>query len=165
MRILLFLAALGVVMHGGVLDPGNPAASVFQLAAGEAGYRVFGIVLWAASITSVVGSAYTSVSFLRTLHPGIEKHHQMITTLFIVTSAITFLWVGRPVNILIIVGALNGFILPFALAIILLASRKKNLVGDYHHPQWMSVCGWIVLVILMMMSIKTVIFDFNALWF
>jgi Mn2+/Fe2+ NRAMP family transporter len=165
MRILLFLAALGVVMHGGILDPGNPAASVFRLAAGEAGYRVFGIVLWAASITSVVGSAYTSVSFLRTLHPDMEKHHQAITTVFIVSSAILFLWLGRPVNILIIVGALNGFILPFALAIILLASRKKDLVGDYHHPQWMSICGWLVLIVLILMSVKTMIFDLRALWF
>jgi len=33
MRFILFLAALGVVWQGMKLDPGNPAASVFQFAA------------------------------------------------------------------------------------------------------------------------------------
>lgn len=60
MRILLFMAALGVVMGGGMLNKDNPAASVFQIAAGDIGYKIFGIVLWSAAITSVVGSAYTS---------------------------------------------------------------------------------------------------------
>ena len=64
MRFLLFLAALGVVMHHS-LDMANPPASVFRLAAGELGYRFFGVVMWSASITSVVGSAYTAVSFLK----------------------------------------------------------------------------------------------------
>lgn len=65
MRILLFLAALGVVMAGGMLNDKNPAASVFEIAAGRIGYKIFGIVLWSAAITSVVGSAYTSVSFIK----------------------------------------------------------------------------------------------------
>jgi len=39
MRFVLFLAALGVVVHGGLLDPANPPASVFKLAAGQIGYR------------------------------------------------------------------------------------------------------------------------------
>ena len=61
MRILLFLAALGVVMAGGNLLPDNPAASVFQIAAGNAGYRIFGVVLWCGSLVmqiAVAGRAY-----------------------------------------------------------------------------------------------------------
>src|SRR6185437_3670878 len=38
MRILLFLAALGVITAGGHLDPANPPASMFRLASGEIGY-------------------------------------------------------------------------------------------------------------------------------
>jgi Mn2+/Fe2+ NRAMP family transporter len=164
MRILLFLAALGVIMHGGVLSAENPPASVFRLAAGEAGYRMFGIVLWAASITSVVGSAFTSVSFMRSVHTRIEKHHSLVTTFFIVISTVIFLSIGRPVHILIIVGALNGFILPFALAIMLLASQKKNLMGNYIHPKWLVFSGWCVAAIIAYMSIKTMIFDLASLW-
>jgi Mn2+/Fe2+ NRAMP family transporter len=164
MRILLFLAALGVVMAGASLDASNPAASVFQIAAGGVGYRVFGIVLWCASITSVVGSAYTSVSFLRTFHPFFEKNYQVIITFFIVSSALVFLVVGRPVNVLIVVGALNAFILPVSLALILLAVRQRKLMGNYRHPLWMEIAGWIVTLVLVVISVKTVLFDLARLW-
>src|SRR6266496_5275751 len=46
MRYVLFLAALGVVAHSVRLSSNNPAATVFQAAAGEIGYKFFGVVLW-----------------------------------------------------------------------------------------------------------------------
>ena len=64
MRVLFFLAVLGVVGHGATLDPANPPASAFRLGAGEWGYRLFGVVLWSAALTSIVGCTYTSISFL-----------------------------------------------------------------------------------------------------
>ena len=159
MRILLFLAALGVVFAGGTLDPSNPPASVFQIAAGEVGYRIFGLVLWCAAITSVVGASYTSVSFLRTLHPAFEANYRLVITLFIIFSAVVFLLVGRPVKVLVFVGAVNGFILPFSMAIILLAARNRSLMGEYKHPVWMQIAGWLVMGILVLVSIKTIFSD------
>ena len=70
MRYMLFLAALGVVIHKGALSISNPASSVFKLAAGQIGYKFFGIVMWSAAITSVVGASYTSISFWKTLIRG-----------------------------------------------------------------------------------------------
>ena len=64
MRIVLFLAILGVVAGGAALNPQSQAASAFQQAAGEVGLHVFGLVLWAASITSVIGASYTTVTFV-----------------------------------------------------------------------------------------------------
>ena len=68
MRFVLFLAILGVVASGVTLDlssqAANPAAQAFAAALGDWGMRIFGVVLWAAAITSVIGAAYTSVSFL-----------------------------------------------------------------------------------------------------
>jgi Mn2+/Fe2+ NRAMP family transporter len=155
-RILLFLAALGVVMAGGVLDNNNPAASVFQIAAGDLGYKIFGVVLWSAAITSVVGSAYTSVSFLRTLHPSFDRNYRTVTTVFILISTLIFAFIGRPVKVLIVVGALNGLILPIALAMLLLAVWKKKLVGDYRHPLWMSIAGWLVVIVMSIMGFKII---------
>jgi hypothetical protein len=63
MRVPLFLAVLGVGAGGVTLAADNAATSAFQAAAGEIGLRVFGTILWAASITSVIGAAYTPVSF------------------------------------------------------------------------------------------------------
>lgn len=156
MRVALFIAALGVITGGAVIDPANPPASVFSAAAGQLGYRFFGIVMWSASITSVIGSAYTSVSFLRTFHPWIEKNYRLLITFFIVFSTMVFITIGQPVKVLVTVGALNGLILPIALAVILIAVTKKRLVNNYRHPVWMSVAGWLVVVIMAWLGFKTI---------
>ena len=76
--ILLFLAVLGVVTVNPdvTLDASNPAADAFRLGAGVIGYKIFGLVLFFAATTSVIGAAYTSVSFLKTLHPFIMKNEK-----------------------------------------------------------------------------------------
>jgi Mn2+/Fe2+ NRAMP family transporter len=144
MRVVLFLAALGVVARGLALDPANPPASVFRLATGEAGYRLFGVVMWAAAITSVVGSAYTSVSFLRSTHAAVERHWTRAVVAFIVVSTAIFLAVGRPVRVLVLVGALNGLILPVSLGVTLVAAHRRAIVGDYRHPAWLTALGVLV---------------------
>lgn len=152
MRIFLFLAALGVVVQGLAIDPSNPPASVFQLAAGDIGYKLFGIVMWAAAITSVIGAAYTSVSFIRTFSPSIEKHQKWIIIGFIVVSTLVFVSIGKPVKILILVGAINGLILPLSLGLMLVAAYKKTIVGDYKHPIWMTLFGAVVVVAMGLMG-------------
>ncbi len=84
MRYVLFLAALGVVWGGSALTEKNPAASVFGIAAGNAGYKFFGVVLWSAAITSVIGASYTSVSFWKTFSPSLEKNQRWLISGFIV---------------------------------------------------------------------------------
>src|SRR6266699_3648995 len=91
MRVLLFLAVLGVVARAGVLDPSNPPASAFRLGAGEVGYLV----------------------------------------------------VGRPVRLLILAGALNGLILPGTLGVVLVAGRRRDLMGAYRHPAALQAAGWL----------------------
>ncbi|MGD6870647.1 NRAMP family divalent metal transporter [Sutcliffiella horikoshii] len=146
MRIFLFLAVLGVVATGFKLDPNNPPASVFMEAAGMVGYKMFGLVLWAAGITSVVGAAYTSVSFLRTLSKKIDQNNSKVIIGFIVVSTIIFAFIGEPVLLLILAGAFNGLILPVALGTLLIAAYKKEIVGDYKHPLWLTIFGGIVFI-------------------
>ncbi|MEY3178364.1 MAG: hypothetical protein RJB42_605, partial [Bacteroidota bacterium] len=157
MRILLFLAALGVVSKGLSLDSTNPAASIFELAAGEIGYKIFGIVMWSAAITSVVGSAYTSISFFRSINKNFEKQERPMLIGFVLIALIVFLLVGKPVNILVVVGALNGFILPIALTLVLLGSMNKKIIGDYKHPKWLIGFGIIVILATLYLSIATII--------
>lgn len=152
MRFVLFFAALGVVVHGAQLADKNPAGSVFQAAAGEIGYRFFGFVMWAAAITSVVGASYTSVSFFRTLHPFIEKQTRLVVSLFIIASTIIFLFFNNPAGLLVTAGAVNGLILPIALAVILLAANKQRIVGNYRHPVWMQAAGWLVVITMSYMG-------------
>ncbi|TDO20202.1 NRAMP family divalent metal transporter [Pedobacter duraquae] len=157
MRILLFIAALGVVSTGAKLDPGNPAASVFQLASGQLGYKIFGLVIWAAGISSVVGSAYTSISFIKSFHPKILKYNRLITIIFILVSCAIFLLIGKPVKILLAVGAINGLILPIALGVMLLAAYRYKIVSTYKQPLWLTLAGAGVVVIMVYMGYGTIL--------
>lgn len=157
MRFVLFLAALGVIMKGGLLDNANPPASVFKLAAGELGYRFFGVVMWCAAITSVVGAAYTSVSFIKTFHPWIEKNERWLISFFIVFSTMVFIAIGNPVKVLVVVGALNGFILPIALAVMLIAAVHTKTIGSYRHPLFLQIIGWLVVITMSWMGYLTIV--------
>jgi Mn2+/Fe2+ NRAMP family transporter len=157
MRVVLFLAALGVVSHGATLDPTNPPASIFRLATGEIGFRVFGVVMWAAAITSVVGAAYTSVSFLRSLAGVIDRQWSRVIIVFIVVSTAIFLLIGRPVKTLVLVGALNASILPLSLGAMLMATRRPDIVGTYRHPAWLTAAGWIVAAAMAAMGAWTLV--------
>jgi len=156
MRILLFLAALGVITAGGHLDPANPPASMFRLASGEIGYKLFGLVMWAAAITSVVGSAFTSVSFIKTFHPLVAKLNRQIIIVFILVSTTMFILIGQPIKVLITVGALNGLILPAALAIMLFAAYHRRVVGDYKQPLWLTVTGTVVVLFMTWMGCEAI---------
>ncbi|HDX7083626.1 TPA: divalent metal cation transporter [Clostridioides difficile] len=147
MRVLLFLAILAVVSKGIQLDPENPAASAFKFSAGAIGYKFFGLVLWSAAITSVIGAAYTSVSFLKTLNPFIDKYEKYFIIAFIAISTLIMAFIGKPATLLILAGALNGLILPITLGIMLIASKRKDIVGDYKHPTWLLIFGLIVVLI------------------
>ena len=111
--------------------------------------------MWCAAITSVVGASYTSVSFFKTLHPFIEKHQRLLVSLFILLSTGIFSLLGNPVALLIVAGALNGLILPLALAVILVATTKSRIVGAYRHPLWMQAAGWLVVGLMSWMGYVT----------
>ncbi|GAA3924624.1 divalent metal cation transporter [Actinomadura viridis] len=143
MRTLLFLAVLGVVAGGARLAADNPAPSAFQHAAGEAGLRVFGLIMWSAAITSVIGASYTSVSFLVSFSPWIERNRNRLVVAFIALSTVIYLALGTtPVTLLILAGALNGLILPFGLGLLMwVAGRRSDLLGGYRYPVWLLVLG------------------------
>lgn len=164
-RIFLFLAVLGVVVKGVALDPANPAADAFRKGAGEIGYRFAGLVLLCAAITSIIGAAYTSVSFLKTFHPAIEKHENGVIIGFIAASTLIMLILGNPATLLVVAGALNGLILPITLGICLIASKKKAIMGEnYHHPAWLLVLGIIVVIISAYLGITTFVSNLGSLF-
>jgi Mn2+/Fe2+ NRAMP family transporter len=157
MRVVLFLAALGVVSKGLIIQENNPAASVFQLAAGVWGYKIFGVVMWCAAITSVVGSAYTSYTFLSVFDKkGVLENplpRKIIITAFILISAIIFVAIGKPVQVLVAVGLLNGFILPLSLGIMLIAAYQLGKTKGYKHPTWLFVFGILVVLATLWLSV------------
>ncbi|MFR9729497.1 NRAMP family divalent metal transporter [Saccharopolyspora sp. MS10] len=143
MRAVLFLAVLGVVSTGAALGSANPTAEAFGHAVGEVGVRLFGLIMWAAAITSVVGAAYTSVSFLVTFSPVLERGRTWLVVGFIALSTAVFLVLDQaPTTLLVLAGALNGLILPVGFGVLLwVAARRSDLLGGYRYPRWLLVIG------------------------
>lgn len=140
MRAILFLAILGVLQTAAApLDPANPAGAAFRRGGGVLGERFFGLVLWSAAITSVVGCSYTSLSFIRGAETGRARNAGL--AFFILAALGVFLTVGRPAQLLVWAGGLNGLVLPLSLGVILVASRRASIVGAYRHPTRMTLAG------------------------
>ena len=154
-RVFLFLAVLGVVSLGNQLDAGNPAADAFKIAAGTVGYKIFGLVFLAAALTSIVGAAYTSVSFLKTFFKFVKDYENFFIIGFIVVSTLILIFLGKLVKLLVLAGSLNGLILPITLAITLIASKKQDIVGKYKHSNVLFFLGWIVVIVTAYIGVKS----------
>ncbi|ASR38847.1 hypothetical protein BAY61_01030 [Prauserella marina] len=153
MRVLLFLAIFGVVAGGVALTSDNMAAEAFGHAAGEVGVRMFGVILWGAALTSVVGASYTSVSFIVTFSPKLKERQNWLVVGFIAISAGFFLLLDQaPANLLILAGALNGLILPVGFGVLMwVAARRTDLLKGYRYPRYLLVIGvlaWVLTLYL-----------------
>lgn len=172
MRYILFLAVLGVVASGVTIDisgkSANPAAQAFQAAAGQVGLRVFGAVLLASAMTSIIGAAYTSVSFVTAFkHDLTERARNLGTVGFIAVSLLCFvLMTTTPAAMLVFVGGLNGLVLPIGLSIFLYAAwTRADLMGGYRYPRWLLVLGVLTAALTWYMGYRSIgpIFAFLSL--
>jgi Mn2+/Fe2+ NRAMP family transporter len=164
MRYVLFLAILGVVASGVSLDlsgqAANPAGQAFGAVLGDAGLRIFGAIFWAAALSSVIGAAYTSATFLSTFHPRFLGGWslQWATVIFIVVSWIIYLSIGTaPAAILVFVGGFNGLILPIGLTIFMyIGWFRRDLLGTRKYPLWLLIAGTLVTLLTWYMGITSV---------
>ena len=162
MRFVLFLAILGVVTSGVALDlsgkAANPAAQAFLAAAGDLGLRVFGLVLWAAAITSVVGAAYTSVSFFTVFRTLDDRARNIATVLFIAVSLGVYLGLGTaPAALLVFAGGFNGLILPIGLTIFMyIGFARSDLMGGHRYNRPLLVLGALTCALTWYMGVKSV---------
>ena len=157
MRVLLFLAVLGVVSTGVALSEDNTAADAFFHAAGEFGLRAFGVVLFAAGLSSVIGASYTSISFVTTQNVAPRKR-SFLTVGFIVVCTILFIILNSaPQKLLIFAGAFNGIILPIAFAMVMwVAFRRRDLLGGVKQPRFLLAIGLIALVLEIYIGINSI---------
>ena len=170
MRYILFLAILGVVASGVTLDisshAANPASQAFQHAAGLTGLRIFGLILWAAALTSVIGAAYTSMSFITVFKKSVtERQRNIATIIFIAISLVIYMVMGTaPAALLVFAGGFNGLILPIGMTLfIFVAWRRQDLMNGYKYPAWLLWSGILVCALTWYMGIMSVGAIFNYL--
>ncbi|RJX71949.1 divalent metal cation transporter [Vibrio sinensis] len=147
-RILLFMAVFGVIATGAVLDNSNPAADAFRQGAGDIGYFIFGLVLFVASITSVVGNSYMAISLIKTLFPVVARNEKAWCVGFIIITSLGTVTMNMPILLLMLAGLVNSIILPIVLGIVLAATRRKDIVGDYKHPVYLTVVGALIVMVM-----------------
>jgi Mn2+/Fe2+ NRAMP family transporter len=171
MRFVLFLAILGVVASGVTLDlssqAANPAGQAFAASLGNWGMRIFGVVLWAAAITSVIGAAYTSVSFLVAFMEMTDRSRNIATVIFIAVSLAVFITIGTaPAALLVFVGGFNGLILPIGLTIFTYVGfARSDLMGGHHYNRPLLILSAIVCALTWYMGYRSIgpIFAFLSL--
>jgi Mn2+/Fe2+ NRAMP family transporter len=170
MRYVLFLAVLGVVASGVTLDissqVANPASQAFQHAVGNIGVRIFGFIFWAAALTSVIGAAYTSVSFMTVFNQKMtERQRNIATIIFIAVSLVVYLLLGTaPAALLVFAGGFNGLILPIGLTIFVYVGWKRaDLMSGYKYPRWLLWTGLITCALTWYMGALSVGAIFNFL--
>ena len=171
MRFVLFLAILGVVASGVTLDlssqAANPAAQAFAFALGDWGMRIFGVVLWAAAITSVIGAAFSSVSFLVAFMAMTDRSRNIATVIFITVSLAVFVTIGTaPAALLVFVGGFNGLILPIGLTIFTYVGfARSDLMGGHHYNRPLLILSAIVCALTWYMGYRSIgpIFAFLGL--
>lgn len=76
--------------------------------------------------------------------------------LFIAISTFILIFIGKPVSLMIVAGTVNGFILPITLSVMLIATRRKDIVGDYLHPKVLYYLGWVVVLITAYIAVISV---------
>ncbi|WP_145012858.1 NRAMP family divalent metal transporter [Pseudomonas oryzihabitans] len=161
-RYVLFLAIFGVVASGVVIDisgqAANPAAQAFDASLGEYGLRVFGLILWAAGISSIIGAAYTSMTFITVFSKHItERARNLCTVVFVLIALAIYLSIGKPpAALLVFAGGFNGLILPLGLTLFMYVGwRRSDLMEGYHYPRWLLVLGALTCLLSWYMAVKS----------
>lgn len=159
MRVVVFLAVLGVVQVGTTLSNERPVFDAFQSGAGQVGYVLSCLVFWAAAITSVVGCAYTSISFVRP-DPDDPARPRLLVGFVAASLAATLLcqWAGwEPTPLLIAAGTVNGVLLPVILGAVLIAAHRPEVMGEYQHPWWATAAGMLAWLGTLYLAYGTVV--------
>lgn len=162
LRIILFLGFFGVIATGAHLaNHSDIAGSSFLAAFGTIGLHLFGLVFWAAGMTSTIGSSYTTATFLRSYIPIVRKYFSRTVVVLIALATIIFVLAGQtPQSLLVFAGAINGLVLPIGLGIILwVALFRRDLITGYRYPKFLlgfGVAAWLFTAYAAVVSVSSI---------
>ena len=133
-------------------------AQAFQATLGDWGVRIFGIIFWAAAITSVIGAAYTSVSFMTVFRPMDDRARNIATVIFIGVSLVVYLFLGTaPAALLVFAGGFNGLILPLGLTIFAwIGFARSDLMGGHSYSRPLLLLTFAACALTWYMGVKSI---------
>lgn len=131
MRVLLFFAVYAVVSQGIQIDSDNTLLSVFNASLPAVGTILFGAIMTISSLSCIVICTYASTEFFQSAFHMSQKHIKRNRILFVVLTGSIALLYGKPVKLLMIVGAIVGLTIPLIILIpIVLVCKYKNILGE-----------------------------------
>jgi Mn2+/Fe2+ NRAMP family transporter len=160
--IVACAATLFVHGHKEVRDAADAAQALRPLA-GDYAYILFAMGLFNASLFAAsilpLSTAYTVCEGLG-FESGLDKKFgeapvfYWLYTILIAAGAGVILWPNLPlVKISVLSQVVNGMVLPFVLAFMLLLINKKDLMGEHKNSRSFNVIAWTTTVIVVALSL------------
>ncbi|GAK83828.1 hypothetical protein JCM19238_1390 [Vibrio ponticus] len=63
---------------------------------------------------------------------------------------------NMPILLLMLAGLVNSIILPIVLGMVLAATRRKDIIGDYKHPVYLTAIGAVIVVVMAASSVTNI---------
>lgn len=165
---IVIAAAATLWAHGeNVIPDAAAAAKALGPLAGNAAETVFALGLLGAAFLGLGVVPLTS-SYATTEALGLERGLDLkprqapafygLLAFFLGAAAVLVLIPGLPlIHVMFLAQVVNGLLLPIILVFVMLLSRRSKLLGELESGRFLSTAGWVVTIIVSLMSVALVI--------
>lgn len=138
------------------INTAQEAAAALAPIAGPAAFWLFAIGVIGTgllAIPTLAGSSAYAVSEALHWRGSLEEKPAVVPQFYGVLAASTFVGLGliysgfSVVQMLFWASVLNGLLAPPSIALVLLLTRDRNVMGDRVNSPWMNAMGWLTLVL------------------
>ncbi len=75
---------------------------------------------------------------------------------FIILTSLGTVTMDMPILLLMLAGLVNSIILPIVLGTVLVATKRKDIVGDYQHPMYLTLTGAAIVIVMAASSLTNI---------
>lgn len=167
MTILIIIASANVFSGSGEIDSATDMAHVLESTLGSWARVVFGLGIFAAGFTSVIGNA-TGGSFLLADAVGWEaqlnapKTRLCVAGLIVVPAVVATIFSTFPIQTIITANALTIVIVPLTGIVVLMLANDRRRMGKLRNKPWqnvLGVIGWAILVAGVVQLVRELLFS------
>ena len=157
--ISIMIVGCSLALRGETVKGVADLANGLQPLAGTFAKAIFSIGIFAAGISSAatapLAAAYVITGVLGWSTDLKDTRFRIIATIVFAVGCFFAIVGGTPTNIITIAQAINGVVLPLSVILVLLVTRKTEIVGKYKNSAILNVLGILVFVITLFMAYRT----------
>ncbi len=157
--ISIMIVGCSLALRGETVKGVADLANGLQPLAGTFAKAIFSIGIFAAGISSAatapLAATYVITGVLGWSTDLKDTRFRIIATIVFAVGCFFAIVGGTPTNIITIAQAINGVVLPLSVILVLLVTRKTEIVGKYKNSAILNVLGILVFVITLFMAYRT----------